>query len=80
MEKYDKIRFFKENKEKLAHAESVINKKYKIANILRKSNKKVIVVINKMDTKEAKDNIYDFYELGFDNYRHKFDYLSHQMQ
>ncbi|MGN0974270.1 MAG: ribosome biogenesis GTPase Der [Bacilli bacterium] len=41
---------------------------YEIRNILRKSNKKVIVVINKMDTKEAKDNIYDFYELGFDTF------------
>ena len=41
---------------------------YEIRNILRKSNKKVIVVINKMDTKEAKNNIYDFYELGFDSF------------
>ena len=35
LEKYDKIRFFKENKENLARAEKVINKKYKIAYILR---------------------------------------------
>ena len=41
---------------------------FEIQNILRKTDKKVIVVINKMDTKEAKDNIYDFYELGFDSY------------
>ena len=32
------------------------------------SNKKVIVVINKCDSKESKDNMYDFYELGFDTY------------
>ena len=37
-----------------------------VRDILRKSNKKVIVAINKMDVKEAKDNLYDFYELGFE--------------
>lgn len=39
-----------------------------IRDILRKSNKKIIVAINKMDVKSANDNIYDFYELGFDTY------------
>ena len=39
-----------------------------IRDILRRSGKKVIVAINKIDTKEANDNLYDFYELGFDNY------------
>ena len=39
-----------------------------IRDILRKSQKKVIVAINKMDIKKANDNIYDFYELGFDTY------------
>ena len=39
-----------------------------IRDILRRSGKKVIVAINKIDTKEANDNLYDFYELGFDTY------------
>ncbi|MCI8569617.1 MAG: ribosome biogenesis GTPase Der [Bacilli bacterium] len=39
-----------------------------VRDILRKSDKKVIVAINKMDVKSAKDNLYDFYELGFDTY------------
>ncbi len=39
-----------------------------VRDLLRKSQKKIIVAINKMDVKEAKDNIYDFYELGFDTY------------
>ena len=39
-----------------------------VRDILNKSNKKVIVAINKIDNKKVIDNIYDFYELGFDNY------------
>ena len=39
-----------------------------ISNYLRKTDKKIIVAINKIDVKEAKDNLYDFYELGFDTY------------
>ena len=39
-----------------------------ISNLLRKSDKKIIVAINKIDVKEAQNNIYDFYELGFDTY------------
>ena len=39
-----------------------------VKDILRKANKRVVVAINKMDIKEAQDNIYDFYELGFDTY------------
>ena len=41
---------------------------YLIRDILRKSQKKVIVAINKVDVKEAQENIFDFYELGFDTY------------
>ncbi|MBE6152079.1 MAG: ribosome biogenesis GTPase Der [Firmicutes bacterium] len=39
-----------------------------VKDMLLKSGKPVIVVINKVDSRLAKDNIYDFYELGFDNY------------
>lgn len=39
-----------------------------IRDILRRSKKKVVVAINKMDVQEAENNIYEFYELGFDQY------------
>ena len=41
---------------------------YLIKDMLKKSNKKVIVAINKVDSKAAKENIYNFYELAFDTY------------
>lgn len=37
-----------------------------IRDILRKSGKKVIVAVNKCDSKIANDNLYEFYSLGFD--------------
>lgn len=37
-----------------------------IAKILRSKNKKVIVVANKVDNQNLIDNIYEFYQLGFD--------------
>lgn len=39
-----------------------------VRDILRKSGKKVIVAINKIDNKNGQDHLYDFYELGFDRY------------
>ena len=41
---------------------------YVVKEMLLKSNKQVIVVINKYDNKKALENLYDFYELGFENY------------
>ena len=37
----------------------------KIRNILKKSNKEVIVLVNKIDNPKRMDNIYNYYELGF---------------
>ena len=41
---------------------------YVVRDMLRKSNKKVIVAINKTDNKLSQDHKYDFYELGFNDY------------
>ncbi len=41
---------------------------YEVRDMLRKSNKKVIVAINKLDNPKRFENIYEFYELGFDEY------------
>lgn len=37
-----------------------------IANILKKCDKKIILAVNKIDNDERMDNIYAFYELGFE--------------
>ncbi len=58
----DVVVFIVDGKEGLTHNDLIVR------DILRKSSKRVIVAINKMDVKDAKDNIYDFYELGFDTY------------
>ena len=39
-----------------------------VRDILRRANKRVIVVINKTDAKSYQKHLYDFYELGFDTY------------
>ena len=62
IEEADIIVFIVDGKEGLTTNDLVVR------DILRKVNKKIIVAINKIDVKEAKDNIYDFYELGFDTY------------
>jgi len=40
---------------------------YVIRDILKKSQKDVIVAVNKIDNDKREDNIYSFYELGFEN-------------
>ncbi len=35
-----------------------------IANYLRKAKKKVVLAVNKFDSKKSRENLYDFYELG----------------
>lgn len=40
---------------------------YEIANEIRKYNKKVIIVANKIDGSIIPDHIYDFYQFGFDD-------------
>ena len=58
----DVVVFIVDGKEGLTHNDLIVR------DILRKTDKKVIVAINKIDVKEAQNNIYDFYELGFDTY------------
>lgn len=39
-----------------------------VKDMLLKTSKKVIVAINKVDSKLAEEHLYDFYELGFEHY------------
>ena len=48
--------------------EGLTSNDYVVRDMLRTSGKRVIVVINKIDNKKTEENIYDFYELGFDTY------------
>ena len=48
--------------------EGLTSNDYAVRDMLIKSDKKIIVAINKVDTKESKEHLYDFYELGFENY------------
>ena len=58
----DVVVFIVDGKEGLTHNDLVVK------DILRKSGKRVIVAINKVDSKESREHLYDFYELGFDEY------------
>ena len=48
--------------------EGLTSNDYEVRDMLLKSNKRVIVAINKVDVKESINHLYDFYELGFDEY------------
>lgn len=48
--------------------EGLTSNDYEVRDMLRKSKKKVIVAINKLDNPKRYENIYEFYELGFDEY------------
>ena len=45
----------------------IIQEDIDVANILRKSNKPIILAVNKVDDNSFKDQIYDFYSLGIEN-------------
>lgn len=44
-----------------------LDQDFDVANILRKSQKKVVVAVNKVDNSSLPDDYYDFYKLGFDD-------------
>ena len=62
IEEADVVVFMVDGKEGLTANDLIVR------DLLRKTNKKIIVAINKIDVKEAQKNLYDFYELGFDTY------------
>ncbi len=60
IEESDLILFVVDGKEDLT------NNDFKIRDMLIKSNKEVIVVVNKIDNEQRRENIYAYYELGFE--------------
>ena len=48
--------------------DGITNQDNLIRDMLKKTNKRVIVAINKVDNKTGMDNSYEFYSLGFDDY------------
>ena len=57
----DIIVFILDGKEELNRNDFVIR------DMLMKSNKKIILAVNKIDNEKRKNDIYNYYELGFDN-------------
>ena len=62
IEEADVVIFLVDGKEGITENDLVVR------NMLLKSNKRVIVAINKVDSKESLEHQYDFYELGFETY------------
>ena len=62
IEESDLVVFIVDGKEGITKNDLVIR------DLLRKSKKRVIVAINKIDNKKSQENLYDFYELGFEEY------------
>lgn len=62
IEESDVVVFIVDGKEGITENDKVVR------DMLRKSGKKVIVAINKIDSKDSLEHQYDFYELGFDYY------------
>jgi len=58
MDMADVILFLVDGREGLTHAD------IDVADILRRKQKKVILVANKIDNRKVPDSVYDFYELG----------------
>ena len=48
--------------------EGLTSDDFLVRDMLQKISDKVIVAINKCDSKKIKENEYEFYELGFENY------------
>lgn len=62
LDEADKVVFVVDGKEGLTTND------FAVRDLLMKSKKDVIVAINKVDSKKTEENLYDFYELGFDSY------------
>ena len=62
IEEADVVVFIVDGKEGITTNDMVVR------DMLLKSGKKIIVAINKVDSKESLEHQYDFYELGFDTY------------
>ena len=62
IEESDVVVFVVDGKEGLTENDKVAR------DMLRRYGKRVIVAINKVDSKRSEEHVYDFYELGFDEY------------